>query len=207
MSNKDSENLESNRDAKGHFKMGVRSSVSTEFKPGEHWRPIAIFRDKNYLTEEYVNKQRSTSEIAAEHNVTDAAIFYWLRKNGIPCRSISEVRQVKKWGSPGKSNGMYGRCGSENPRWIDGSSPERQKMYARSFWKELITTVYKRDNYKCRRCGAAHKTNNRLHAHHVKPWAGNPDSRFELSNIVTLCSKCHQWVHSKENIDNEFISS
>jgi 5-methylcytosine-specific restriction endonuclease McrA len=119
---------------------------------------------------------------------------------------MSETRRIKKWGASGKANGMFGRCGAENPRWIDGSSPERQRMYARSFWKELVRAVYARDGYKCVRCGAKHTGSNRLHAHHVKAWAGNVDTRFDLRNIITLCEGCHNWVHSKKNTRREYLS-
>ncbi len=105
----------------------------------------------------------------------------------------------------GAHNGMHGRCGAANPRWIDGSSPERQRLYAQSFWKELVRVVYERDGYRCLRCGAPHGKSNRLHAHHLKPWAGNPTTRFNLSNIVTLCAGCHTWVHSKANTKRDFL--
>jgi thymidylate synthase (FAD) len=185
---------ESNRDSKGQFKKGT------------HWRPHAMFREKTYLVQEYVAKKRSASDLAADHGITDGAILFWLHKHGIPRRSVSEARAVKRWGLRGSANGMYGRCGSQNPRWIDGSSPLRQTMYARSFWKELARAVYARDNYRCRKCGSPHCKGHPLHAHHVAPWAGNPDSRFELSNIITLCKPCHTWVHSTKNTKHEYLS-
>lgn len=105
----------------------------------------------------------------------------------------------------GASNGMFGRCGADNPRWIDGSSPERQRLYAQSFWKVLAKTVYERDGYKCQRCGVPHCKGHRLHAHHILPWAGHPDTRFDLTNITTLCSECHHWVHSRANTHKAFL--
>lgn len=183
-----------------------RETATGRFRKGAHWRPHAIFRERAYLTAEYVKKSRSTGDIAREHGVTDAAVLFWLRKHGIPRRSISDARKAKHWGVSGAANPMHGRCGSKNPRWIDGSSPERQRMYARSFWKELVLTVYRRDGFKCLRCASPHGKGNRLHTHHVKPWAGNPDARFDLRNIVTLCDRCHRWVHSKRNVHNEYLS-
>lgn len=206
MSSKNLKGSESSREKNGRFVKGSRNSINTEFKNGQHWRPEQEFRKKEYLIEEYVLKKRSTSEIANDFGVTDSAIIFWLRKHGIARRTISEARKIKKWGVSGKSNPMYGRCGSENPRWIDGSSPERQKMYARSFWKDISKFVLDRDGYKCKKCGATKSSKNKLHAHHIKPWAGNPDYRFELSNIITVCQSCHNWIHSKENVNNEFLS-
>jgi len=198
-------NSESIRGNDGRFLKGFRHSKKTEFKKGQHWRPHSRIRDKEYLTKEYINHQKSTSEIGKENGVTDSAVIYWLKKHNIKRRNISEAREIKHWVLKGKQNGMYGRCGSLNPRWIDGSSPERQKYYARSFWKELVKWVYQRDGYKCQRCGSPHTKNNRLHAHHIKPWAGNKDFRFDTKNIITICKPCHNWIHSKKNIKNEFI--
>ena len=207
MLNQNLENTASSQECNGRFVKGQHASEQTEFKKGTHWRPRKPHWDKAWLENEYITKQNSTGDIAKGIGCTDANIIYWLRKHGIKRRTTAEARAVKRWEAKGEKNGMYGRCGQDNPRWIDGSSPLRQKMYARSFWKELAKSVYERDNYKCIRCGAGHTSKNKLHAHHVKPWAGNEDSRFELENIVTLCQSCHNWVHSKENVDNEYLSS
>ena len=118
---------------------------------------------------------------------------------------MSTIRKIKKWGSRGEANGMYGKCGDQNPRWIDGSSPLRQTMYARSFWKEIAKEVIKRDEYKCKKCESSHTAKNKLHAHHIKPWAGNPNFRFDLNNIITICQTCHNWIHSKKNINHEYL--
>lgn len=180
---------------------GLESSLAFKRRePKPYW-------EKKWLIAEYVKKGRSAQEIATEFGCAETNVLYFLAKHAIPKRTVKEVRQVKKWGLSGAANGMYGRCGADNPRWIDGSSPERQTMYARSFWKELAKTVLERDGYKCLRCKCAHSGGNKLHAHHIKPWAGNPKSRFLLSNIVTVCQKCHNWIHSKANANNEYLSS
>lgn len=195
MSDRNSKSAGSSRDSKG------------QFKKGHHWRKPKPHWEKQWLYNAYVTEQRSASDIAKEMRCTENAILFWIAKHGIKTRSMSQARKVNKWGVRGKDNPMFGRCGDKNPRWIDGSSPERQTMYARSFWKELVRTVYARDNYRCRRCQSPHGQRNRLNAHHVKPWAGNVDARFALTNIVTLCQACHNWVHSKENVHHEFLSS
>lgn len=193
----------SNRNLQG---AGLNQGSKGRFKKGTHWRPHAIFREKDYLCQEYLQAKRSAAEIAKEFCVTENAILFWLKKHNIKTRTVSEVRAIKHWGSNGPSNPMFGRCGSKNPRWIDGSSPLRQRMCVRSFWKELVKTVYERDGYKCQRCGSSHTTKSRLHAHHVKPWAGNAETRFDLANILTVCQSCHNWIHSKKNTRNEFLS-
>jgi hypothetical protein len=178
-----------------------------QFLPGTHWREHAPFRDKDYLLNEYVILQRSAGEIATCHGVTDSAIYHWLAKHGIPRRDNSEVRKVKHWGVSGPDNPMFGKVGPANPNYVDGSSPERQRMYAQSVGKGFIRAILARDNYCCRRCSATKEMDGSksLHVHHIKPWAGHPELRFDPLNVVTLCRTCHSWVHSKLNILREFL--
>lgn len=58
-------------------------------------------------------------------------------------------------------------------------------------WKQEVLT---RDNYKCKKCGSDKK----LHAHHIKSFSDNKELRYELSNGITLCDKCHKEVHKNE---------
>lgn len=181
-------------------------SAKGQFLPGHHWRPRAPHWDAAWLRREYVDRERSTGEIAAKAGTTDAAIIYWLKKHGIPRRSIFEARAVKKWGAHGEANPMHGKTGDLNPRYIDGSSPERQRMYAQGVGRAFIRHVLKRDGYRCRRCGTAKTTPKSLHVHHIAPWAGNKALRFDAGNAVTLCRTCHSWVHSKSNEAREWLA-
>jgi len=68
----------------------------------------------------------------------------------------------------------------------------------------LAGMVFKRDNYTCQHCGSGKVGGRKLHTHHIKPFATHPDLRFEMSNLITLCDKCHAWVHSNLNVDGFF---
>ena len=195
----------SNRDSKGRFIKGVRYSPQTEFKKGEHWRKHSVFREKTYLLSEYQDKKRSAMEIAQEHGVTEATILYWLKKNNIKARTVSETRKIKYWGVAGEKNPMFGKHGALSPAWKNGLTPERQSVYAKSAWKQIMKFVYTRDNHQCKRCGTSGTDENRLHTHHIKPWKKNPDSRLDKENIILLCRNCHVWVHSRKNTGNEYI--
>ncbi len=183
----------------------MRSSPSTEFKRGQHWRPHKIFRERAYLLEEYVNKKRTTGDLAREHNVTEAAILHWMKKYGIPRRPMEETRKIKKWGSPGAANGMYGRRGASNPNWKGGVCPERQLFYLTEEWKKVFSFVWQRDGGACQRCGATYKTPRWMHVHHIASFDAYPDLRAESNNLVLLCCGCHSWVHSKKNTRRRFL--
>lgn len=181
-------------------------AANGQFLPGTHWRQEAQHWSADWLRREYVDNGRSTGEIAKEAGTTDAAIIYWLKKHGIPRRTIAQARTLKKWGASGEKNPMYGKVGAANPRYVDGSSPARQSMYARGEGKAFIRDVLARDAYCCQRCGAPKSGPKSLHVHHLASWAGNDALRFDLTNVVTLCRPCHSWVHSRANAGRDFLA-
>jgi hypothetical protein len=169
------------------------------YKPQPYW-------NKDWLQREYVELKRSAGDIAEQFNVHKMAIHHWLRKHQIPRRTVSEARAVKRWGLVGQANHMYGKRGPDATNYIDGSSDERGRLYMRYEGRKVIHDTYARDGFKCVRCQARPRGPRSLHAHHIRPWAGNPDLRFEPSNLVTLCRACHEWVHSKANAEREFLA-
>lgn len=187
------------------FRKGAHASPATEFKAGQHWRPHKPHWDKAWLLREYMTNGRAAADIARQAGCTENNILYWLGKHEIPTRDMATIRKAKYWGAVGNANPMCGKTGALNPRYVDGSSPERQRFYVRSIGRAFIQSVYARDGFKCVRCGISKHGPKSLHAHHIKPWAGNPELRFDESNAVTLCRPCHWWVHSKKNIAGEFI--
>lgn len=192
------------RDEKGRFVKGYRPSPETEFKPGQHWRSYQPFRDQAYLFREYVENQRSASDIGSEWGIKPESILFWLRKHEIPRRSVSEARKVKHWGVSGEANPMFGRNGSANPMWRGGCTPERQGFYASIEWQEAVKAVWARDKGKCQRCGRPSHDRGSFHIHHIVSFAVK-HLRAELTNLLLLCEPCHDWVHSKKNTAKEFI--
>lgn len=174
------------------------------FIKGEHWRPHQSFRDADWLTEEYVAKQRSCSEIASDFGVTHNAIHFWLKRHGIPTRSVAESRAVKHWGAEGEANPMFGRSGADNPNWKGGASPDRQGFYSSREWGVAVKAVWARDQARCQRCGCAAQERGSFHIHHIVSFAVK-ELRTKPSNLVLLCAECHWWVHSLSNSDGLFL--
>ena len=179
--------------------------MATEFKPGQHWRPRKPHWDKDWLVREYVTRGRSTGEIAAQIGTTDANVLHWLRKHGIPRRSVSGARALKHWGLPGEANAMFGKRGALTPGWKGGCTPERQAFYASAEWSAVSRFVWGRDCATCRRCGHKQKNGERaIDIHHIISFA-EASSRAEPSNLVLLCRPCHRFVHSRKNAGWEFL--
>ena len=163
-----------------------------QFLKGTHWRPEKPYWQKGWLYNEYITNFKSAGRIANEQGCKENNILYFLKKHGIKCRSIKNIRSNKHWGLSGDKNGMYGRYGKLNPNWDGGHSPERQSKYARSAWKILAKSILARDDFSCKKCGSDKK----LNVHHIKKWSRYPKLRFTPSNLLTVCEVCHREIHS-----------
>lgn len=65
---------------------------------------------------------------------------------------------------------------------VERDSPEVVK------WRKA---VLHRDSGRCRGCGSSQ----RLHAHHIAPWAEAPELRLIVENGITVCADCHAEQH------------
>ena len=73
------------------------------------------------------------------------------------------------------------RRGMDKP----SSFKRKQELYSRN-WDDIRKMVYTRDNHRCVMCGRKGK----VHAHHIVPVKVSRDN--SLSNLVTVCERCHK---------------
>lgn len=161
-----------------------------------HYRRHKRYHDASWLRQQYLREQKTVNEIAEESGATKTTILRHLRRLNIPIRTQAETLRI---------NGSM--AGKNNPAWKGGVTPERQALYKTRQWSTLVKSVLARDNYRCQRCQRTKGDDGViLHVHHIYPWASFPNLRFNLNNLVTLCSLCHTWVHSTENKKHEFLA-
>ena len=120
---------------------------------------------------------RKPYDIAAGNNRFCSKSCYFIWQSGKP-------KKIDRHGS---------YKGSGNPNWKGGITPENKKIRSGDQYKEWRCSVFMRDDWTCQKCGKRSKANEYLliHAHHIKPFATHKHLRFELSNGITLCKKCH----------------
>lgn len=111
-------------------------------------------------------------------------------------RKISEGHKGKRFSIEHRKNLSLAKIGKPNlkrrgenhPLWKGGATPQRQKVRESLEFINWRRGVFKRDNYKCQKCGVGGK----LEAHHIKSFSEYRQLRCVLSNGITLCQKCHR---------------
>lgn len=82
------------------------------------------------------------------------------------------------------------RKGGNKKRWGGVKTRAALRPYhgADSVYVDWRTSVFRRDGYKCVRCGAG----GAIQAHHVQSWKNFAALRFDVLNGETLCVQCHK---------------
>lgn len=79
--------------------------------------------------------------------------------------------------------------------WKGGTTTEDRAQRNSIKYKKWRIDVFTRDQYTCQMCGIKGV---KLNAHHIKSFTTYPKLRFEISNGLTLCEKCHRITHKKK---------
>jgi hypothetical protein len=138
--------------------------------------------DEPTVIENYLTMYESCQSTADKFGVTRDVIARVLRENNIQLKPKGECRDLR---------------GEKSPTWKPELTQEHREngrdMSKHKVWRDAI---YKRDDYKCQRCGYS----GNLTAHHIVGHAQSKELRWVLSNGVTLCKPCHVEFHSTYGI-------
>ena len=91
---------------------------------------------------------------------------------------------LRRWAGTYCSRSCAGKARRNN-----NAAERRDGAYRR--WR---LAVLDRDDRTCRGCG---RCDGVMHVHHIRPFADNPELRLDVDNGITLCPKCHSWVHRR----------
>ena len=80
--------------------------------------------------------------------------------------------------------------GERHGMWKGGITPLMHLLRSTPEYKAWRLAVYKRDHWTCQDCGK-HCDEKQIVAHHLKSFKDYPELRYEISNGITFCRKCH----------------
>ena len=80
------------------------------------------------------------------------------------------------------------------PKNKKGNGIGQKSNKKESVTDEVYKIVYERDKGKCRLCGSTQN----IQAHHILYRSERKDLINEPTNMIMLCIKCHQLVHSNK---------
>lgn len=85
-----------------------------------------------------------------------------------------------------------------NPSLTDAERMKHRYVLGGKNADKWRKSVFERDNYTCQLCQSKNGEGKRvvLNAHHLDGWNWCEDKRFDVSNGITLCVKCHDRFHS-----------
>lgn len=76
--------------------------------------------------------------------------------------------------------------------WQSKVYQKRLKVKYPDNWHKIRIAVLKRDDYRCYRCEKRNAYGKGLTIHHIIP--RDEDGSNEMSNLITLCIPCHDYV-------------
>lgn len=149
------------------------------------WKEIqkmCLFCNKNFVTNCIMpNKKFCSRSCSGKYNSKNSLISLSKVDREKQKRTASEIR------------------GERHPRWIKDRSKLKDDSKERGgqlhrYWS---ISVKKRDNWKCKVSNS--QCSGRLESHHILSWSSHPESRFDITNGITLCH-----FHHPRKKDDEF---
>ena len=161
---------------------------------------VPVYQNKEWLKENYLNKNLYQKEVAQLANVSPHTIKKWIHIHGLH-KSGNKVGFYKS--DPWNKNKNYKTkpktrkerveiskrmMGANNHSWKGGATREKISLITRK-------DIFERDDYICQLC---HKRGGKLTIHHIIPYWYKQENHDCLTNLVTLCRDCHYQVNGKE---------
>ncbi|MBI4350904.1 MAG: FAD-dependent thymidylate synthase [Elusimicrobia bacterium] len=165
-----------------------------------------LYRDKEWLKEQYTRPEASDSSIAEMLGVSGIVIRKWRRIHGLTgLKPGGFTKGFTPW-NKGKTYSLWdgtralsaehleairsARSGSNSNFWRGGVSAPRAGI---ARWTtENAPKIFAASGYRCAACGAV---GGRLHAHHIIPVWADAGKALDLKNLTTLCAACHRDIH------------
>lgn len=74
-------------------------------------------------------------------------------------------------------------------------------------WERLRRRVLRRDGYMCQRCRRFGKATPAVTVHHIKHADEHPELAWDIDNLVSLCTACHNKEHPEKAVRRSWPSA
>jgi predicted DNA-binding protein YlxM (UPF0122 family) len=179
-------------------RLNIPNKTNAETLLKEKYAPSLItYRSKEWLLKKYLDERLSLENIGILCGVTGSAIYRWMKKFSIPCRTYlennsgdhspnigrkhsAETKRKRSAYLAANPDAIYrGPC---HVLYTNGHG--RHFPYLGEFGEKLKTDIKNRDEYTCQLCGAV-EGEKKHHVHHI-------DYKIENNapaNLITLCPR------------------
>lgn len=149
-----------------------------------------------------VNNNKTTHSMAEECEVHIHTIRKWLKEVGLKAKvKLTEEHKAKispvgrRHSEETKQKMRESQLREKGHNWKGGVVSERFS----SPWKHHRNIVLIRDEHKCQMCGATKQDDIYIDVHHRIPFRffRNAVDGHDISNLLTLCRRCHTLIESK----------
>ena len=72
------------------------------------------------------------------------------------------------------------------------------EFYHSRQWEHLRASVLRRDGYQCRICKRYGRLRQATTVHHIKHLDEYPELALDPSNLVSVCTQCHNKLHPEK---------
>lgn len=90
-------------------------------------------------------------------------------------------------------------------KWYDQNKGHKKDtlkergFYHSSAWRRVRKVVLQRDSYICQHCKAQGKLTPATEVHHIKELEDFPDVALEVTNLISLCWRCHELTKQRKS--------
>ena len=74
----------------------------------------------------------------------------------------------------------------------------KEVFYTSSAWKKKRSMILRRDKYLCQNCKRYGRQRQATMVHHIKHYEDAPELALTDSNLISLCSDCHNKAHPEK---------
>lgn len=150
--------------------------------------------DSNYQ----ISNEELLQELLRIYEITGKTPSIRDMKMGGKYSATAYTYRFGSWNEALEATGFQTRESSVDAEAI----PKREKHYTNADWKRLREKAIERDDGECQRCGIDESSHQQkygvgLNVHHIRDIVefDDPDEADKLSNLETLCVKCHGKKH------------